>query len=326
MRRRAFSVSIALLLLGGCGGPQSPTGGTALPQAPATSAHVIGNGSWMLPEASSEDLLYVTNYSDVLVYSYPQGKLVGTLRGFYSAAGECVDSKGDVFITNFKPVTVYEYAHGGTKRIASFPTKKAGTVGCAIDPTTGDLAISGDTSYLEIYKRGAHKPIVLQDKRMWFGGFCTYDDNGDLFFFGLKDPQGHNRLSELPARSTKFAGIRIPWRILDGEDSIQWDGRYLTALAYVPFRARRKNPEIIRFKVNGVHLTRVGETLLKKPAAIIVQYYVDKGTVVVPSLPLKVGPSATVLLYDYPAGGKPYLTLTKRISDPRGVVVSRAPR
>ncbi|MGA9275093.1 MAG: hypothetical protein WBV67_16560, partial [Candidatus Cybelea sp.] len=67
--------------------------------------------SWMLPEAVSEDLLYVTNYSTVMVFTYPAGKHVGTLKGFYSNVGECVDANGDVFVTNFKPVAVYEYAH-----------------------------------------------------------------------------------------------------------------------------------------------------------------------------------------------------------------------
>ncbi len=74
-----------------------------MPQTSAIATHADRGKSWMLPEAKSEDLLYVSAYSDVLVYTYPGGKQVGDLKGFNSAAGECVDSKGNVFITAFKP-------------------------------------------------------------------------------------------------------------------------------------------------------------------------------------------------------------------------------
>ena len=51
--------------------------------------------SWMLPEAKSEDLLYVANVYTITVYSYPKGKLVGTLKDFYKPYGECVDKIGE---------------------------------------------------------------------------------------------------------------------------------------------------------------------------------------------------------------------------------------
>jgi hypothetical protein len=277
----------------------------------------------MLPEAKSDDLLYVTNYSDVLVFTYPQGKLVGKLKGFYSAAGECVDSKGDVFVTNAKPVNVYEYAHGGTKRIGDFPTKKAGTFGCAINPINGDLAITGGTSYVEVYKGARQgKPIVLQDKGMFFGQFCTYDNKGNFFFDGL-NPSENQRVSELMLGATKFTGINLQGRI-DEEASIQWDGEYLTALSYVPFKANGK-PQLVQFHiVNHARGLRVGQIALGSPAVEIVQYFITKGTAVIPNLRASSGQSSTVLLYKYPAGGSPYMTITKRITDARGVVVSYA--
>ena len=204
-------------------------------------------------EATTSDLLYITNYSNVLVFTYPQGKLVGTLKGFYSAVGECVDGHGDVFITNFKPVTVYEYAHGGKKPIAEFPTKKAGTVGCAINPVNGDLAITGQTSYVEIFKGAKGKPIIMRDKGMQFGQFCADDDKGDLFFDGLADGDKKNRLSELPSGGSSFIGLKTDFRI-DSEASIQWDGRHLTALVYAkggkPRLFRRPSREHVQWKSN----------------------------------------------------------------------------
>jgi hypothetical protein len=46
----------------------------------------------------------------VTTYSYPQGKLEGTLRNFYLANGMCVDSKGDVFVVDTGYGKVFEYA------------------------------------------------------------------------------------------------------------------------------------------------------------------------------------------------------------------------
>src|SRR5580698_1788877 len=235
--RFALTVCVASAFLADCGGSQPPIGAPgAMPQTSAIATHAERGKSWMLPGTKSEDLLYVTNYSEVLVFRYPQGKLVGTLKGFVSAVGECVDSKGNVFITNYNPVTVYEYAHGGSKPIAQFPTKKAGTQGCAINPVNGDLAITGQTSYVELYK-GADpnsKPAVVQDKGMFYGQYCTYDDKGNLFFDGI-NPKEKQRLSELPAGATKFTEIKVKAHF-DEEASIQWDGKYVTALSYVPWK------------------------------------------------------------------------------------------
>ncbi len=49
----------------------------------AIMTHENNSRSWMDPDAKSKDLLYVTNpgANEVLVYSYPQDKLVGTLGG-----------------------------------------------------------------------------------------------------------------------------------------------------------------------------------------------------------------------------------------------------
>ncbi len=70
------AVVVAATILTGCGGT-----GLSAPGPVPQSASVRHDrvGSWMLQEAQGEDLLYVTNYSDVLVFSYPQGKFVGEL-------------------------------------------------------------------------------------------------------------------------------------------------------------------------------------------------------------------------------------------------------
>lgn len=312
--KAVFALILCAMILTGCGG-------TGI-QAPATVGQSAAvrpdrSGSWMAPQAKGEDLLYISNYSDVLVFSYPQGKLVGTLKGFYSAVGECVDSEGDVFITNFKPVTVYEYAHGGTKRIGSFPTKKAGNTGCAINPVNGDLAISGNTSYIEIYRGAKGKSVVLRDKHMFFGGFCTYDPSGDLFFAGYRRyPFDHYQLSELRAGGKTFINIKPDVRF-EGEVSIQWNDKSLTAMSFVPWPTGTAT--IVRYAISGNRATKVGETPLDAPKRTVVQYAIDGNTVVLPN-----DDTQQVLFYKYPAGGDPFRTLTKKVTIPRGAVISPA--
>jgi hypothetical protein len=318
-----LGICAAAAMLAGCGGSQPPIGAPgAMAQTAAIVTHLDRGKSWMLPEAPSDDLLYVTNYSNVLVYSYPQGKLVGELKGFDSAAGECVDGNGDVFVTNFKPVTVYEYAHGGTKRIAAFPTKKAGTIGCAVNPANGDLAITGETSYVELFKGAEGKAIVLRDQRMFFGTFCTYDAAGDLFFAGFKDPQLDLQLSELPSGANKFVDIKVNARF-EPDAGIQWDGHYLTAMSYVPWP--RGKPHIFQYAVNGEQAKKIGSISLGAPAQNVLQYFISGSTLVAPNLYGSGDQYSDVLFYGFPSGGAPILTLTERITDPRGVVVSLAP-
>ena len=61
----ALVVALALLLAG-CGGSQPPIGapGARLQSSPVVS-RAERRGSWMLPEAKGEDLLYVSNPSDL---------------------------------------------------------------------------------------------------------------------------------------------------------------------------------------------------------------------------------------------------------------------
>jgi len=314
LSRYALSCCVAAAMLAGCGGSQPPIGASgAMPQTSVSAAHVERDGSWMLPEATSDDLLYVTNYSYVSVYSYPEGKLVGTLKSFYSSVGECVDAKGDVFVTDDSPSKVYEYAHGGTKRIASFPTGRAGARGCAISPTTGDLAISGFSNYVEIYRGATGKGIARRDKEMSYGGFDTYDEKGNLFFLGLKNSKGRQQLSELPNGSTEFRSIRLDANTYD-LGGIQWNNGYLTTVSDT------RQTGLYQFQITGTKGHKVSSTTLGQPAYIVLQYFIDGKTVVVPNLG---NPGTNVLYYKYPAGGKPGFILTKDVTDARGVVVSR---
>ena len=82
---RALSVSIAAVLLTGCGGSPLPSGATSSPlQRIASPDRLSRAGSWMKSEAKRGDLLYISDQGTrhIDVFSYPRGKLVGKLYGF----------------------------------------------------------------------------------------------------------------------------------------------------------------------------------------------------------------------------------------------------
>jgi hypothetical protein len=278
----------------------------------------------MLPEAKSEDLLYVTNYSEVSVLTYPEGRRVGVLKGFFSAAGECVDHDGNVFVGNEEPVGVYEYAHGSSKRIGRFLTKHAGAIGCAVDPTTGNLAVTGSSSSVNIFEPGRKQPLLITDPKMFSNVFCTYDHKGDLFVGGTSNASGGLRLAELRVGTRKFVGINIGSTI-DPTQNIQWVGNDLSMVSFTG-KPEHKKIALVQLAINGSQATQIGTTPLKRPAYIVLQYFITKGTVIVPNWNLKQGQHDDVLFYHYPKGGMPYTQITKGMTDPRGAVVSFAPK
>jgi hypothetical protein len=331
----AFGICVAAAWLAACGGSQPPIGAPgAMRQSSAIATHADFGESWMATDAVTQDLIYVTNYSYVTVYSYPQGKLVGTLNGFKSTVGDCIDKKGDIFITNHVfahgETRIAEYAHAGTKPIAELATKNVGPLGCSIDPTTGNLAISGGGSGtngagVDIFQLARGKPSYIRDPQMVFTQFCGFDDNGDLFVAGLKDFSGDPGLAELPKGSRKFVTIRLN-AIIDSEGGVQWDGKHLAIGAYVPPGGTNATPVIYQFAIGNGRGTKVGTTTLGNPAHLTsFQFFITRGTVIVPNwYYLNSIEKHNVLFYRYPAGGSPTMTLAKHVSAPRGVVVSLA--
>ena len=143
--RCALSDCVAAAMLAGCGGSQPPIGAPgAMPQTSALATHADRGKSSMLPEARSEDLLYASNqgdasseYGDVLIFAYPEGKLVGTLTGFSAFVQSlCSDRSGNVFVTasttDLSQGYVYEYSHGGTQPVATLSDQGIRMVALAI--------------------------------------------------------------------------------------------------------------------------------------------------------------------------------------------------
>ena len=211
-----LSISAAAALLAGCGGSKPPIGAPgAMPLASATAARADRGTSWMLSDTSNEDLLYASDRQSgvsVDVLSYPKGNVVGQLKFHGMPYGLCSNRSGDVFIPVWSSQTntnyIYEYAHGGTEPIATL-TDSGVPFGCAVDPTTGNLAVTNvfglGTGFppgnVAIYAGAQGTPSYYSDSAITLYGFCAYDDAGDLFVTGqrLGDPIG-----ELPEGSGSF--------------------------------------------------------------------------------------------------------------------------
>jgi hypothetical protein len=311
-------------LLAACGGSQPPIGAPgATPQSRAIATRTERGGSWMLPQAKSADLLYVANGSDVIVFSYPAGKVIGTLKGFDANTGECVDAARDIYIGNYKPVSFDEYAHGGTKRIGRLNLKGTGPGACAVDPTTGDVAVVGGSPSVDIFERGKPEPTVVKVRLLVYAQSVAYDGKGNLFVDGLKTfSKGQLVLAMLPKGGDHFLEVTVD-HPFNSESTLQWNGDDLLAEAYVPAGHRKLKPILARYSVNGAKANRIG-VLQLSTTYLVLQFLVQGKTLVISNWPK--GPQQREVLFDkYPHGGVPTMVLTKDLTNPRGVAVSLAP-
>lgn len=278
--------------------------------------------SWMAPEAATEDLLYVSNLQNVAVYSYPKGRRVGTLKGFFSPNGECVDSVGDVFIANQD--TVVEYKHGGKKRIQTLSFSGYTAVDCASDPTTGNLAVTWNKSassenYVAIYMRATGSP-TLYGLNGDFVFYCGYDNRGNLFVDGQVGSQSQEAIFlELRHGTGKLQSLTLN-QSFEHVGAIQWDGKYVAI-------GDDEAEKIYRFAISGSSGTLQG-TVSLNGLTISYQWWISGRRVIVPnSAFVNYQPLGQVLYYKYPQGG----SASKTISDgdgtaPYGVTLSRAPQ
>jgi hypothetical protein len=327
---RALGACVAAMLLG-CGGSQPPIGAPgAMPQASAPARHVDRGKSWMLPEAKGENLVYVSDGAEsVFVYTYPKGQLVGTLSGFIGPLGECVDPAGDLFIaaaTNLQRTSgiIYEYAHGGTTPIATLADPN-GTFGCAVDPRSGDLAVTGGG--VAVYTRASGQPVLYDSLVATY--FCGYDNSGDLYLStatesGPNDKldelaEGNNTLKQISLNAALYGTLPIP-------PSVQWDGRHImVSSASQKVEVGYDGPiSLYRLHISGDSATVVGTTTLssKKNARRTGQIWIQGKRVLGSDYYRH---SGGVDSWSYPSAGK-----SRRIVpysgefDPFGIVVSPA--
>ena len=310
----------AAAMLASCGGSQPLVGSPgATPQGRAIAQQAAHGKSWMLPEARREALLYASYNSGsntgVQVYTYPKGKLVGTLTGFQGPAGMCPDKDGNIWITNFNGTTIVEYAHGGTQPIGSLtlPTL-AHPQDCAIDTATGNLAVVGyppaSESATVLVFTGATGTPTVYDIPLSTSSFCSYDSHGNLFVNGYAQGNGPFGVVELQRGSNGFATIAFPPSgPARGYEptSLQWDGRHLVVGS--PY-------SVIRYSIANLNAVEKGETKLDVDHLTTFWIQGRKVSVIDRDHELK--------LYGYPAGGAPLKTIGQ--GGLFSTIVSLAPR
>lgn len=315
-----LAIGLAAAFLSGCGAQS----GSTLPQgasAPAAAHKALGK-SWMLPEASGEDLLYASDNTgnQVYVFSYPDAKLVGTLTGFYSPVGECVDKAGNIWVVNQVPSEVIEYAHGGTTPIA---TLTAGTwpYGCAVDDNTGNLAVvnygDGSQATILVFPNAQNPPNAYAAPDFSHLEYGGYDDKSNFFSVGYSASLRAYALAELPNGGSGIQTIAFN-ETVKRANVVQWDGKLL-AVGGESHSVNSRSVRIYRVSVSGSQARVKGITKLQNSGKIWQQFWIQGHTVIQDSDKVE-----NLSFWHYPKGGAAIKTLTQ-LGQIWGVVVSTAP-
>jgi hypothetical protein len=327
----AISLFAASAMLAGCGGSASVAPSTLVQGASSASIRgpITGNliamprgaalpsvtHSWMAPNAAKQQLLYVSDQSAnvVDVFSYPFDTLLGTLSGFSLPQGLCTDAAGDVFVADYSNSRMREYAHGSISPKATLQDPGYGPASCAIDPTTGNLAVgnfqgtSAQPGNVALYKGATGSPVAYYSApSLYHVFFCEYDTAGNLWVDGVSSSSAFD-LAELKKGATKFTHIFVN-QTFGRTGNLQWVGKYLAI-------GDLTTSTIYRFLVTGDKATTVGGIDLSG-ASEVVQYLVASGKLIGPEVM-----GADVGIWKFPAGGTALKTITG-LTAPFGAAIS----
>jgi hypothetical protein len=314
---RALGLCAGFVVLAGCGISATPSAAWQSPgQMPPQTVRPDRSPSWMAPDAKKSDLLYVSDVGtdDVYVYSYPQGKLKGKLTGFVRPSGLCVDKSGNIFITDLFANRILEYGHGGTKRIATLTDPSEDPGDCAVDPTTGNLAVTNvSTSYsgpgdVLVYANARGTPKSYKDSEVVYYEFCGYDNRGNLYVDGMNS-DGF-AFAELPSGAGSLEKVTL-------NESISYAGAVQSVGSDVAVGDYESNL-IYQFSISGVTGKEVSVTHLHK-SSFAIGFWIQGSTVVGPN-----DDSANLMFWRYPSGGSPTKTISG-LRQPWGATVSLAP-
>ena len=300
-------VSIAAMLLVGCGGAAS---------APGFAAPADADASWVLPEAGHEALIYVSLVGNggVGIFSFTGqqvGRLKGPRPGFNGLeAGLCSDRSGNVFVTDPSTTEIVEYAHGGTKPIEVLSDPNS-PVGCSVDPQTGNLAAVSPGGWqrpgtIDIFKNSSGTPTVYSMPNSAHSYHCAYDDKSDLFITGEERLAGPLQFvyAELPAGRQTIQIVPLHVTIRNATE-LQWDGKFITISDGLHRLYRTVGDKVVG--VTAIGSAWVGDFWIR-----------DNQLVNASGIPYYLG------LWKYPAGG-PSIERYSLAYEPLGLTVSAVP-
>lgn len=315
---------------GATSGIRTALSATARSHPRRTSRSLALRTSWMLPAAKGQNLMYVSDSGEatVDVLTYPGGKPVGAL-GIAQPQGMCSDTKGNVWISSTSANSLLEFAHGGTQPITTLTLQNEAIVGCAVDPSTGTLAVDSfcrisynvcvSSGSVFIYQNTKSYPTQYGVLKAFNVYFCGYDGKSNLFVDANNSLEGTTVLGELPKGGKAISSISLDREVYN-PGAVQWDGKYLAVGDQTA--GNEITSAVYRFKITGSKGVYVGTTSLHGTDDDA-QFWIQGKTIVAPNL--GVGEPSSVLLYKYPAGGNPMRTIgSGTFEEPIGATVSLA--
>jgi hypothetical protein len=325
-------VAATVIALTACSGgaSQPPLGSPPVALTSVADATTIARpdrgSSWMArsPE-TSQSLLYISDEGtfDVYVYSFPALKRVGTLTGFSQPQGDCVDRNGNVWIASTQVHQILEFAHGGKSAIHILVDPTGYPVGCAIDPTTGNLAVtnffdfSGAGSVM-IYRKARGTPTPYANPKAYYYYFAGYDPKGNLYVSGRTGGNSYI-LSVLPHGKTSMATVSISGGSIQFPGTVQWAG---SSLVLGDQKCDRiKSSCFYRTDVSGTVARIVGTTRLTG-SCDVVQAWIQNAQLAAGNYAACGGhASSTTDVWPFPAGGKATKSV-RGVTAPVGATIS----
>jgi len=325
----------ASTLVTACASPSASLTPSAVTSIGASGPHADRHtGSWMAKGLKQRDLLYVSNGNGtVSVYRYWQRTLVGVLTKFTQPMAGCSDTAGNVYIPDYQAKKIVEYAHGNAKPLRTIDDAPYTPYGCAVSPTTGDLAVAnyGQRQYsyygsgnVAVYVRASGNPVFYGSSDDNHFMSVAYDDHGDLLALTDSGYSGHwyyyPYFYYLPKKSAKLILMNLPgpsrsW-YWDYAVNVAFDGKYWVV--------NSRDLYLYSINVQAQYIREVGLSSTYGGLGAVAFYRKSlKGEatqIIGPSD--QYGGKSAIDFWKYPAGGGPIDTVTQDLDEPTGAAIS----
>jgi len=297
----------------------------------AAKVHPDHHKSWVSPDAAKAPRLYFASDSgdnDVYIFTMPGMALKGTLTGWSEPQGECSDQSGNIWVTNTGTSQIVKLSRTGST-LATLSDPYGYPVGCAVNPTNGDLAVTDIFDFSEaggiiLYASGSGSGTRISNPGQYEYYFDGYDSNGNLYTDGWSYPSFTFTISVLPSGSSTLQTASISGGAPTFPGMVQWyrNGNYLavgdqecggTSASCVDW-----------YSVSGTNLTYTGVTDLSSYQGGAVTDMVQ-GVIAANNQKYLAGGDAggaTVNRWMWDAGGSPTNYNNSTVVEPIGAAIS----
>jgi hypothetical protein len=280
------------------------------------------------PHHKKRVLLYVgvgvSYYANAIVevLDFKTGAKIGQVSGFSDPEALCSDRKGNVYVGD----TYYggfEIQAGTTRVINSWPNTGGEPDGCAVS-SSGDVAFTNWKSNpegggdVEVFPGGGHTGIIHYGPGT-YDEPAAYDNKGNLCETCFGGPSSCNsgkpELWEIPAGGNSWMPLSSNRSL--GWAPLEWDGKFLAILCGVSINEHRTC--IDQVAVSGSTAKRVNQVRFSARSGrgrhlIITTTWAEdakepNGQTTSPATQIAASGGSNILVWSYPAGGKPKRTI-----------------